>query len=346
MFKHLFKKGAASKKAEQIVGLDIGNFSVKVAQLKKDTDKFTLSGLGHCRINSRDRKDVIEAIKKSASEAKIGTKKVNASIFPEKAIVRYLLLPDMSDEELSKAMNFEIERCIPFNKEQAVSDYLILQKDASKKNMKVLLIATKQELVEDRVNLIRDAALEPELITIDPIVLKNCFGFNYPEKKEITAGLLNIGSRLTNINIIRGDVSYFMRNIQIGGDSITHLIKEKLGINETEAESMKCSIDPEKNQEIIKVIEPVLGNLLNEIYLSFDYYESEFGLVVDEIYISGGGSNLSFITEFLKENLGREVFQLDPIKNLEIDSRLSQDKAKSLSSFLPVSIGLALESFI
>ena len=347
MLKNFFKKKAISKKkGREVVGLDIGNFNVKAAQLKKDGDKFNLSGLGFCRVNSKDRKDVIEAIKKTVDEVKITTKKINASIFPEGVIVRYLLLPNMSTEELNKAMNFEIERYVPFKKEEVVSDYLILGEDTSKKNMKVLLVAAKQEFVDNRVSLIRDAGLEPELITIDSLVLRNCFRLNYPDKKDTTVGLLNMGSKLTNINIVRSDFSYFMRDVQIGGSNITYLIKEKLGINEAEAESMKCNLNAEKNQEIIKVIEPVLGNLLNEIYLSFDYYESEFGLVVDEIYISGGASNLSFIKEFLKENLGREIFQLDSRKNLILESDISPQKTESLFSFLPVCIGLALESFL
>jgi len=344
MFKDLFKKKTSSKKIEEAVGLDIGNFNVKVVRLKRDAGILTLTGVGDSRVNSKDRNEVIDAIKRATNEAKIDVKEVNASIFPEGVIVRYLLLPNMSSDELNKAMNFEIERYVPFKKEEVVSDYLILKEDESKKNMNILLVAAKKEFVENRVNLIHDAGLEPQLITIDSLVIRNCFQLNYPEKKNTTIGLLNIGSRLTNINIVRDTFSYFMRDVQIGGDNITYLIKEKLDINEAEAESMKYNLT-EKNQEVIKVIEPVLGNLLNEIYLSFDYYESEFGLVVDEVYVSGGTSNLSFILEFLRENLGREVFQLDSTKNLIFEPDISAEKIKSLSSFLPVSVGLALESF-
>mgnify|MGYP001610927459 CR=1 FL=1 len=55
--------------------------------------------------------------------------------------------------------------------------------------------------------------------------------------------------------------------------SNTEQIKEKLDIDVEEAEILKCSLSVE-DKEKIKIIEPVLGNLLNEVYLSFDYYES------------------------------------------------------------------------
>jgi len=96
---------------------------------------------------------------------------------------------------------------------------------------------------------------------------------------------------------------------------------------------------------MFKVIEPVLGNLLNEVYLSFDYYESEFGLVVDEVYLCGGTANLNWLPDFFKENLGRQVSIINPLKNFIIEPSVDSEKIANLSVSLAVSVGLALESF-
>jgi type IV pilus assembly protein PilM len=250
----------------------------------------------------------------------------------------------MSQEELNKAMNFEIERYAPFKKEETVSDFQILKEDVDKKSLKVLLVVAKKEFVEARTKLIEEAGLEPQLITIDSLVLKNAFELNYPENKSSTVGLLNIGARLTNLNIVKDNASYFMRDVQIGSDNITNLIMEKLEVSSEEAERMKHEFKL-SDQETFKIIEPVLGNLLNEIYLSFDYYESEFGLVVDEVFLSGGFARFAWLREFLKENLGREIKILEPIKNLIIDTSLDSKRIAELSSSLTISVGLALESF-
>lgn len=339
------KMFSKSKQATGAVGLDIGNFSVKVAHLRKEGEKFILQGMGISPVNPKDPNATVVAIERACKEANISTEKVNASIFPDAVIVRYLLLPTMTSDELSKSMSFEVARYTPFNKDEVISDFQILKEDAGKKNMKVLLVAAKKAVVEERAKLIESAGLEPQVITIDSLVLKNTFEFNYPDKKNLTVGLLNIGSKLTNINIVRENASYFMRDVQIGGDNITNLLKEKFDISLEEAEKKKCGLKLE-DQETFKVIEPVLANLLNEIYLSFDYYESEFGAVADEVYLSGGSAMLGRLSEFLKENLAREIKILEPTKNIIIDPLLDSQRIVSVSSSLAISIGLALESFV
>jgi len=334
----------SSGKGEPAVGLDIGNYSVKVCQIVKADNKFKLTGFGYGPVDVLNPKVATDAIKEACQDAHLSTKKVNAAVFSEGIIVRYLLLPLMSDGELKKAMAFEIERYVPFGKEEVVFDYQILKVDEEKKNIKMLMVAAKKELIDFRVKLLQEVGFEPQVVTIDSLVLKNVFEVNYPDKKNITVGILNIGSKVTNINIVRDHHCYFMRDVQIGGENITNLIKEKFDLDFTQAEQRKFASTP-KDEGVFKIIEPVLGNLLNEIYLSFDYYESEFGLVVDEVYLSGGTANLSWLADFLKENLGRPIITLNPTKNLVIDTSLDSTKLSNIATSLTVACGLALESF-
>lgn len=341
------KIGAPLRKTSRLepaVGVDIGNHSVKVCQIHKDGDRFRISGIGYSEIDVLNPKGTVEAIKSACRQAAISVKKVNASVFPEGVIVRYLLLPLMSEEELRRAMSFEIERYVPFDSEQGISDYQVLKVDEEKKNIKVLMVAAKKELVDSRLRLLQEAGLEPQIITIDSMVLKNVFQENYPDKQNTTVGLLNIGARVTNINIIRENCCYFMRDVQIGGENITNLIKEKLEIDSSAAEQKKLSLSP-RDQNAFKTIEPVLGNLLNEVYLSFDYYESEFGLVVDEVFLSGGTANLGWLVDFLTENLGRKISVLNPTQNLIVSPSVDAGLLTSKSASLVAVIGLALESF-
>ena len=333
-----------SKVPNTSVGLDIGSFSAKIVELKREKDSYSLKGLGFSQIKGTAQKDISDAIKKACEEARVSTKKINASIFPEGTIIRYLSLPSMSHEELDKAMDFEIERYIPFDKNEVCSDYQILREGEDKKNMQILLVATKKKVVEERVKIIEGAGLEPQVVTIDSLVLKNTFEMNYPDKKDVTVGILNLGSKISNINIVRGNISYFMRDIQLGGEDLTYLIKEKLDINNEEAEKLKYE-PGDKEGEVFKTIEPVLGNLLNEIYLSFDYYESEFSMAVDEVYITGGSSSLKWLPGFLHDNLGRKVHILEAAKRIPLSKNILPDRAKSLSCCLAVAIGLALETF-
>ena len=340
----MFGKKILLKKSEFATGIDIGNFSVKVVCISRKNEAVNLESFGYSKIDNNKPDGLVEAIKSACLEAKLADKKVNSSIAPEGVIVRYLLLPQMNSDELSRAMEFEIERYVPFDKNDVVSDYVVIKEMPDTKNIKVLLVAAKKDFVENRVKILKEAGLEPEVITIDSLVLKNVFQINYPNKNNKTIGLINIGAKVSNINIVRDSTSYFMRDVQLGGDSITQLLKEKLEINLDDAEKLKCTLDPE-DKEKFKIIEPVLGNLLNESYLSFDYYESEFGMIVDEVFLSGGSVKLAWLVNFLKENLNRDVTIVNSINNIKIVSNVSSQRLETLSSSLVVPIGLALESF-
>src|SRR3989344_6162793 len=147
------------KKGEVATGVDVGNFSVKVVQLSRKDDVITLYGFGYAKIDYSRPDGVVEALKAACLEAKISHKKVNASINPEGAIVRYLMLPEMSSDDLNKAMEFEIERYVPFDKKDIISDFLVLKERMDTKNLKVLLVAVKKEFFDQRLKVLKDAGL-------------------------------------------------------------------------------------------------------------------------------------------------------------------------------------------
>ena len=341
----MFGSKPAVKKTDTAIGIDIGSFAVKAVQLVQKKDEFQLESFGYSKINNEKLSGIPDAIRTAYADAKLSGKRVNVAVGADGVVVRYIVLPEMSGDDLAKAMEFEIERYVPFEKQDIVSDYLVLKGKADSKTIKVLLVAAKKEQVDRRVKLLKEVGLEVEVMTIDSIVLKSVFQSNYLEKNDKTVGLLNIGSKVSNINIIKSGVSYFMRDVQLGGDNITQLLKEKLDVDIHEAEKLKCRLTLE-DRDKFKIIEPILGNLLNEVYLSFDYYESEFGMVVDEIFISGGGAQLAWLPIFLKENLNREITTLNSVNKLTLNPSIVKQDLNILSSSMAVSIGLALESFV
>ncbi len=340
----VFGLGKSSQKSEMAVGLDIGNYAVKVAQITKKEDNYQLDSFGYAKIDTNRLDGIQDAVRMACQQARLGLKKINASINSENVIVRYLMLPRMDNDDLKAAMEFEVERYVPFEKKDIVSDFMPLNPNPESKNMKVLLVAAKKEDLLSRVKMIKDTELEPEVMTIDSIVLRNPFQINHPDKNTKTLGLINIGAKVTNINIVRDATSFFMRDVQLGGDNVTQLLKEKLDMTIDEAEQVKFQLITE-DKEKFKIIEPVLGNLLNEIYLSFDYYESEFGMPVDEIALSGGSASLTWLMDFLKENLNREITIYNPFEKIAISSQVNQEKLPQLQSSLAVACGLALENF-
>ena len=329
------------KKPQRKLGLDIGSYNLKVAEIEIKADSFEIVGLGMRDI--RGASDISGEIKEILQETHISTKEVNISISGENVVARHLSLPKMADDELRKAMAFELEDHIPFKVDEVYFDYRVLGEEPNSKNrMRVFLVATKKELLEKRVELVRRAGLEPRVLTMDALALKNTFYFNYPSKKLTNITLLNIGDKISNILITQEQIPYFVRDTHFGGDAITSLLQTKLELDKKAAEEVKHNLK-NATPEVLQIIKAALVNLLNEIFISLDFYENLTQQTIDEIYICGGSSQLSGLKEFLGGYLNLKILDLDPFQNFSISPNIPQDMLPKLLPYLPVAIGLALE---
>lgn len=329
------------KKAKTKVGLDIGNCNLRVVEIEEKRGALQIKNAKMQDI--RQAKNISEVINKMFKEAGISTKRVNIAVSGDNVIARYLSLPDMTDAELKKAMSFQLEDHIPFKPEEVYADYYILGKEANAKNkMRVFLVAAKKGLLDERVRIVREAGLQPQVITTDTLALKNTFYFNYPSKNEVNITLLNIGDKTTNLLIARQQVPYFIRDTRFGGDAITGLIQSRLQLERKAAEELKHTLK-EESPEISKITKAAFGSLVNEIFVSLDFYENLTEQRIDEVYITGGSSQLIGLKEFLAGYLNLEIIPLDPIKKLSLSSNISREEIIKLSPYLAVAIGLALE---
>lgn len=332
---------ARKEKLNIRVGLDIGSFSVKYAALsggKQGSPELIKFGIHKLRSSSMD--DLKEALSILAVE--LPEKNVNISVSGPPVVVRYIQLPKMKKEELASSMEFEAEKYIPFSVKEVILDHQIMEVDAAGK-MKVLLVAAKRSIVDSRLKLLEDAGLTADIIDVDSFALINAFCLSNPAagpEKKIRA-LLNIGDSLTSVNIMSGDLSQFSRDFLIGGGSVTRAISEKLHVDVASAQNLKHH--PESRAaEIVEVSKSALLNISDEIRLSLSYYENQFSVGVNELYISGGGSNQKGVIEFLNENLGIKCQQWDPAKGLSLGPGVSKEELGKSKNELSVAIGLAL----
>jgi len=337
-------KSKAQTKPKNRVGLDIGNGSIKMVELSNVGGKFSLVGFGSKKIESARREDIIDAIKALTSQARISAKDASVSVSGPSVIVRFITVPKMSEEDLKGAIRFEAEKFIPFNINDCIVDFQTLKKDKTASKLDILLVASKKEPVWEKVKLAEGAGFSVSMVDVDSFALANSFSMNFPaaasSEKDKTVALLNIGTNFTNFSILTGPAISFVRDVAIGGNELNAAISKMLGVTVREAEELKLS-PGDKAQEVTSCIKTVLGNLLDEVKLSFSYHENQKGRGVDEVYISGGGSELANLEAVFAEALGSKLIFWDPFKFL--DTKIADpsvlDKTKGQFA---VALGLAL----
>lgn len=235
---------------KKTVALDIGSSFVKVVQIRKLGRGYELERFGVVEIYPGvdkktagvDRRSArMDAIKQALAQAGISAKHSISAVSGETIIVRYIQLPDMPENELRGAIQWEAEDYIPFPLDEVNLDSVIIGKSESASGAKidVLLVAAKKELIAEHMGMLKAIDLTPAIIDVDSFAFLNCFEVNYmPSATEVVA-LLNIGSELTNINIYLGGVSRFSRDIGMAGDTINAGIQQRLNCSYQRADELK-----------------------------------------------------------------------------------------------------------
>jgi len=334
-------------KKKSIVGLDIGTHEVKVIEIAEIRDQLKVTGFGHATIENKDA--LADTISHVFKQAGIKTRRVVTAVSGRSVIVRYINMPSMADDDLKSALRFEADKYIPFEVDEVVLDCARLDdfgevtNASGDREMKVLLVAVKQTLIDE---LIQSLGLVPTIIDVDTFALGNAFEFNSihsprVDDEEQVLALVDIGAIKTNINIIKNNTSYFSREVYLAGNDFTEAIARRLGIDSAEADSLK--LNPEgKEDQVEECILPTLDDLANEIHLSLDYYENQYDREVDDIYVSGGSSRLPGLQPAFERVFNRRVEFWDPTENLDVRSdRVDPDELKEFGPQLAVALGLA-----
>lgn len=170
------------KKTKSFIGLDIGAASIKLVRIlqEKNSEKYKLTDFGFCTLADDNPENIKKALQDLVKDNKIPAgSEVVVNIPNNSAINRYVLMPKMNNEELRKAVGFELEKYIAFDAKDAVYDFNVLDEGKTKEgHYKILLVITKKETVNERAKLVEESGLVPKIITIDSVVIKNTFYLN------------------------------------------------------------------------------------------------------------------------------------------------------------------------
>ncbi len=359
--------GIFPKRTKEIMGLDIGSYSIKVICLTADSlinvgiseiSSESLSGL------SAEAKDnlVINTVKRIMLENRISAKNTISSVAGDGVIVRYITLPKMTEKELSATIKFEAEPHVSFDIDQVILDYQILGEKVEEelKKMDVILVAAKKDTINKHLSVLQAAGLNPLAIDVDAFALEGSYEFSHPEDKTGSVALVNIGATFTNVNILENGISRFTRDILIAGNNFTKVIQRDLRVDYKKAEALKREkgavlVEEEtssvgggsEDAEAMQVCEAIRGSineLLAELQRSFDYYQAQtHERSIMKVIISGGSAKLKNIDKFLSHELKIPVEVDNPFAKLQIDSQVySPEYIKNIAPLFSVVVGLAV----
>jgi type IV pilus assembly protein PilM len=212
--------------------------------------------------------------------------------------------------------------------------------------MEVLLVAAKKDKIQNHTNVISMAGRSADVVDIDAFALQNAFEANYSVTPDSTVALLNIGASLMNINITKGGLPLFIRDVPVGGNQYTDILQKELQLDFQEAEDLKLGKSGSEAEMVMPLLESITDMLIMEVQKTFEFFRETYpNEAIARVLICGGTARTPGLADKLQETLGYPTEVLNPLKHITIGPKVNAGQINALGPSLAVAVGLALRGF-
>lgn len=342
--------------AKTVLGLDIGSKYIKIVELVQyGKGRFSLLSVGMTPaplkgINSDvnlDLEALAAIIKKLLKDGSIKTKLVNVALPETNVFTRIIEVPPLSERELSSAIKWEAEQYVPLPLAEVQMDFSIIGETTDNeghKKLNVLLVAAPKVVIARYDKILQLCGLEPLAMETEIISASRALLPPAPEK-PITVMVVNIGATTTDFSILRNSLISFTRTIPTGGDHLTRVLSQDLGIPMAQAEEFKKTYGLRENQvegKVKRSLEPIFSVLVEEIKRSNQYFLNKYAEeVISAIILSGGTAKMPGLVEALVNAVGIETQVGNPWTRINRDPQRFA-KLEDEGSVFSVATGLAM----
>jgi len=338
-----------------VLGIDIGQNTVKVTCLSNDNSKIILEAVGESRTPKIDDKKIDKdvflneagkIIKKLLNDLKIKNKQVVVSLPEDEVISRLVRLPPLKDSEIMDALRFEAETFVPFPLEDVLIDYEIIEKDDSGR-LTIFVIAAKNDLISSYIKLFKSIGLQLLALESPAISLRRVLKLGMPMVERVI--VVDMGEKYSDVFSINKNNVYFARSLSVGGESLTRAISLSLNLDMASAEEYKKAYGMKEDElegKIRNAILPIFNDISEEIRKTLALFNEDIGKSAELLVLTGGGANLPGMAEALTKISGIEVQVLQPFVNVDTTKVQSGYNLNTEGCKFSLAVGLALRGLI
>lgn len=348
------------------VGIDIGESSIKMAEVRKNGSDYQLVNFGVHNLEKamedgefrRDSDALSAGINRLVPAISNELPKIAVAMSGQNVFIRYITLPPMTQKEMGEAVSIEAESLFPMPISEAALDFIKIgeAKEDSVTKDEIMVVAARKAHVQQLAHLISHAGLEPAVVDIESLaLLRTVNALNISKSDSDTIAMVDIGTNDTTVSIFKGQALRFTRTISFGGFRLTKVLMDTYNMSYEEAEGTKrlmvlggTETDSGLNvllHQKAELIGAHVENMVLEISRSVEFYQSRYrGEAVSKILISGGVAQMKGMAEFIQDSLDMEVKVINPIEKMVIAPELKSRKKEieEAGTSLAVVIGLAL----
>lgn len=286
---------------------------------------------------------VAETVRAVVESAGLKKTDVVAAVGGHDVIVKPIPMDRMSETDAREVIRWEAEQHVPFDMENVQLDFQILDPQGEGAQMRVLLVAAKRELIENRLSLLQDAGIAPAIIDVDAFALHNAFEQNYPDAMDGLVALVNIGHETTNVNLLENGVPILVRDIPFGSRRLREALQRERGFT---AELAESTLQGKGSDDIRALVDERVDELAVGVERAAAFIIAQSGGEgIGRVFLSGGGAAIPGMVHALGNRLGVRTEVANPLQRVAVRPEVMQSvPIDEFGPMLMLPVGLALRS--
>jgi len=345
------------KQNKGLVGVDISSTTVKILELSVKNGRYWVESYGLSPLidgsvvekNILNPEAVADALERAVNLANPQSQNVAVAVPTSMVIHKIIEMDaDMSDEEREVQIRMDAEQYIPFPLDEVSLDFEVLNdKLANPNRVNVLLVATRAENIESRVEVLEIAGLSPKIADVESYAIERAFDV-FSDTLPIgvnLVGILDIGHTMTTLSVMQKGKIIYTREQVFGGKQLTQDVQNRYGLSYEEAGRAKKDrtlSDDFETEVLMPFLEAVVQQAARS--LQFFFSSSQFN-EIDHILLAGGNANIPGLAKLLQQKLGYRVTVANPFLQMGFSPQIDLRKIENDAPSLMVACGLALRSF-
>lgn len=306
-----------------ILGVDVGSYSVKIAEIERSFNHFELRHFYERLVPYNDvltrEESLTSALSGLIEDNALRWESVMTAMPGQDVACRVISLPFGSSKKIDQTIEFELESFLPFAIDEVVFDYHIIRSDKTSSDILVSYV-TKAALGKF-LSTLQGANVDPRRVGIEGAELVNLMHIGMVPPDGAYA-MIDIGHTKTTLTICHGKHLVFVRTILIGGKQYTQAIADGLHVPYEEAEKLKIEIGqlPIEGEEptlddlsksVIEIMQGLTKELILDIRQTFFSYQDQNAEIISGVYLSGGSSRIRGIDRYLSHRLKLNAIYLN-----------------------------------
>ena len=340
-----------------LMGVDISSTSVKLLELSVKNGRYWVESYGLSPLidgsvvekNILNVENVADALERAMNIA--NQQSSNAAIAVPTSMVIHKVIEmdaDMTDDEREVQIRMDAEQYIPFPLDEVSLDFEVLPEKLNSPNrVNVLLVATRTENVDSRVEVLDLVGVEPKIADVESYALERSFEV-FSDTLPIgvnLVGILDIGHTMTTLSVMQNGKIIYTREQVFGGKQLTQDVQNRYGLSFDEAGRAKKDRTLPDDYES-EVLMPFLDAVVQQAARSLQFFfsSSQFN-EIDHILLAGGNANIPGLQKLMQQKLGYRVTVANPFLQMGFSPQIDLRKIENDAPSLLVACGLALRSF-